>query len=139
MASLLGALLFTHVLANLVWIGSLLAVGLVSASADFAARERGALARRIYLRLAVPAFLLSFASGLVRLLLDIDLYLVRTHYMHAKLLFAVIVIGLHHLLGARARRLAEGRDVSTGVVNALSAAILVSAAAATYLVLTKAF
>jgi putative membrane protein len=139
MPSFLTALVFFHVLGNLVWIGSLLAVGLAMSAPGIAATERGLLARRLYLRLAVPGFLLAFATGLARLVMDVELFLVRTHYMHAKLTFALVIIALHHVLGARARRLAGGQEVPPAATNALTLVVLLCAAAATYLVLTKAF
>jgi len=139
MPSLLTALVFFHVLGNLVWIGSLLAVGLAISTPNVAAVERGLLARRLYLRLAVPGFLLAFATGLTRLVMDVELFLVRTHYMHAKLAFALVIIVLHHVLGARARRLAGGQEAPTAATNLLTLGVLVCAAAATYFVLTKAF
>jgi len=139
MPSFLTLLVFFHVLGNLVWIGSLLAVGLVVSSTGVAATERGLLARRIYLQLALPAFLLAFSTGLARLVLDVELFLVRTHYMHAKLVFALVIIALHHVLGARARRLARGEEAPPAATNLMTLGVLLSAAAATYLVLTKAF
>src|SRR5215208_4047165 len=108
MPGLLTTLVFAHLVGNLAWVGSLLAMAVVLGSSGVAAADRGLLARRIYLRVAVPAFLLSFATGLTRLVLDVELFLVRTHYMHAKLTFALVLIVLHHVLGARARRLAQG-------------------------------
>ena len=52
---------------------------------------RGQLATVIYQRLAAPAFVASFVAGMARLFSDTSYYFKQTHFMHAKLLFAVIV------------------------------------------------
>src|SRR6478735_53513 len=90
-----------HVIANVVWIGSILAVAVVSASPDASAAIRGQLALVVYKRLAIPAFVASFVFGVTRLALDPHYYFVQTKFMHAKLLLALVVIGLHHAIGAR--------------------------------------
>src|SRR5579883_2790094 len=101
------ALIWLHVSGNLVWIGAILAVGAILASRDGTDnRVRGRIAYDIYRRLAVPAFVVSFVCGAVRLGLDPVLYLRTTHWMHAKLPLALVVIALHHVIGGRARRLA---------------------------------
>jgi protoporphyrinogen IX oxidase len=112
----LGSLLvWLHISGNIVWIGSILAVGVILASpagdlegtanADprSTLKIRGEIALRVYMRLAVPAFVLSFACGATRLLMNTSYYLVEHHWMHPKLLVAVAVIGLHHVIGARAK------------------------------------
>ena len=102
------ALIWLHVSANLVWIGSILAVGAVMAARDAGdPKTRGRIASDIYRRLAVPSFVISFVCGAIRLGLDPKHYLKDSHWMHAKLLFALIVIALHHVIGARAKRLAQ--------------------------------
>src|ERR1700753_3728567 len=127
----LGALLVSlHVAANVVWIGAILAVGRVLTAADGDAKLRGALAVRIYGSLAVPAFVISFAAGAVRLALDPDYYFVRTHFMHAKLLFALIVIALHHVVGARAKKAASGAAASEAGIPVLAASLFAAAVAA---------
>ena len=128
-----------HVTANVVWIGSILAVGRVIESKEGDARVRGTLGLSIYRGLAVPAFVLSFVAGAGRLALDLDYYFVATHFMHAKLLFALIVIGLHHVMGARARRVADGASGAASAVPFLTIGILVSAALAVFLAVMKPF
>jgi putative membrane protein len=100
------ALIWLHVSGNLVWIGAILAVGAIlsggQAGSDRAARGR--IAYDIYRRLAVPAFIVSFLGGAIRLALDPKYYLKDHHWMHAKLPLALGVIALHHVIGARARR-----------------------------------
>jgi putative membrane protein len=109
--SLPTGLLTLHVLANVVWIGAILSVALVASQAPSlsSAAEAGGLARRLYLRLAVPGFVVSFAAGLSRLLLQPSIY-GHLPWMHAKLTCALVVIALHHIIGARVRRMADGRS-----------------------------
>jgi putative membrane protein len=136
--SLPVALVAAHVLANVVWIGALLAVALLTSRARFMAdpAEVGALARRVHRQLAIPAFLASFAAGLARIGLAPQVY-AHLHWMHAKLTFAVAVIVLHHVIGARARRVAKGEiDAGRGVA-VLSLLTFFCAAGAVLLGVTK--
>jgi putative membrane protein len=107
--SLSAAILAAHVLANVVWIGALLSetllLGRVTSLSE--PTEAGVLARRVHTRLAIPAFLGSLAAGVARLWPARHLYAAMP-WMYAKLAFAVAVIVLHHLIGARARRVANG-------------------------------
>ncbi len=70
----------------------------------------GAIARSIYLKLSVPAFVGSFVAGAAMLVMHWKLYLVVTHWMHAKLTLALVVIALHHVIGARAKATRHGKD-----------------------------
>ncbi len=103
------ALLAAHVLANVVWIGALLSESVLLGRAIWVPdpAEIGALARRVHTRLAIPAFLASFAAGLARLLPAWRAY-AGMPWMFAKLGFALAIIVLHHMIGARARRVAGG-------------------------------
>ena len=107
--SLASWLLAVHVLANIVWIGALLAVALVGSRAPFMAdmAEVAGIARRVHLQLAVPAFVTSFVAGGARFVLYFNVYR-HLPWMHAKLTFALVVIVLHHVIGARVRRVAQG-------------------------------
>ena len=133
------ALVVLHVIGNLVWIGSITAAGLLLGSKSGQPGVRAELSLYVYRRLAVPGFLLSFGAGVGRLLLDSDLYLVVTKYMHPKLFLAVVVIGLHHVIGARAKRMAKNPDAGAGPSQVLALLILLCAAAAAFLVITKPF
>jgi putative membrane protein len=93
MANLVLAL---HIAANMLWIGSIVAVGLLT-------EKSGEQARTIYLRLAMPAFIASFTFGAIRVALDPSYYL-HLHWFHAKLTAALVVIALHHVIGARAKK-----------------------------------
>jgi protoporphyrinogen IX oxidase len=108
--SLSAVILAAHVLANVVWIGALLSETMLLSRAAWVSdpAEVGTFARRIHTRLAMPAFLGSLAAGLLRLLPARHLY-ARMPWMYAKLGFAVVVIVLHHVIGARARRVAQGK------------------------------
>jgi uncharacterized membrane protein len=109
MLTLNTGLLAAHVLANVVWIGALLAECLLLGRARFLAdgAEVGALARRVHTHLAVPAFLVSLGCGVARIAEDPRVYL-HLPWMHVKLAFAAGVIVLHHVAGARSRRVASG-------------------------------
>lgn len=129
-----------HVASNLVWIGSLLAVGLLLARGPGSVAERGAAAAAVYRSLAVPAFVASFVLGLLQLTSNLTYYLKQTHFMHAKLMLALIIIALHHVLGARARRAASsGAASDVGPAGTLTAAIGVSALLAVLIVELKPF
>ena len=101
-----------HVMSNLVWIGTIASVGwLISAAAGQADPARGRLvaesALALYRRAAVPAFIASFTFGVLRLAVDPAAYM-QLHWFHGKLTFALGVIALHHVIGAKAKRAAAG-------------------------------
>jgi putative membrane protein len=134
-------LLSLHVMANLVWIGSISCVGWLLAAAakdgtTATGRPLAEVALRIYRRIATPAFGTSFACGLAALALNASYYM-HAHWFHAKLTFALVVIALHHVLGAKAKRAASG-DVQAGSSGAiLTAALLASAFAVVVFVVYK--
>lgn len=139
MGPLFKTLVALHVAANLVWIGAILSVALALVSRAGDGRVGAQIAYELYRRLAVPAFVVSFLAGVSRLVLDLDLYFVQTKYMHGKLFFAVIVIGLHHVIGARAKAVATGRRSAPGPVGVLALLLLISAVAAALFVILKPF
>jgi protoporphyrinogen IX oxidase len=107
----LGTLLvWLHLSGNIVWIGSILAVGAILTGSMGTQKLRGEIALRVYLRLAVPAFVVSFVCGASRMSMNTSYYLVEHHWMHPKLLAAVAAIGLHHVIGARAKAAAKAGD-----------------------------
>jgi putative membrane protein len=136
---LFQTLVAAHVAANLVWIGSILSVALVLVSRTGDARSSAQIAYELYRKLAIPAFVVSFIGGLTRLSMSLGLYFGETKYMHGKLLFAAIVIGLHHMIGARAKAVASGRRSSPGPVGVWALLLFVSAVAATLFVILKPF
>ena len=127
-----------HVLANVVWIGSILSVATIAGRAPLSAdpAEAGIIARRVYTRLAAPAFAASFLAGLGRIILDPRAY-AHMPWMHAKLTLAFVVIVLHHIIGARARRVSEGNDKAGRGLGTLAVVTLVCAAGAVMLGVAK--
>jgi putative membrane protein len=130
-------LVWLHVSGNIIWVGSILAVGVVIVSDVVEPKVRGKLASDIYRRLAVPAFVVSFVCGMVRLLLDPGYYLQQHHWMHAKLPLALGVIALHHVIGARARKMAVGSVQERGPAGILTVALAVMALGATFFAIFK--
>jgi protoporphyrinogen IX oxidase len=124
-------LVWLHVTANLFWIGAIVAVAVVILADKGDAKLRGELAYKIYLHSAVPAFVVSFFAGAIRLMMDAGPYM-KQPWMHAKLLFALIVIGLHHVIGARAKKLANGDADGPGPTKVLLIVLAVSAALAAF-------
>jgi putative membrane protein len=131
------ALTWLHVSGNIVWIGAILAVGAVMTSQLSDSKTRGALALQIYKSLAVPAFVVSFGFGAVRLFMDTSYYLKEHHWMHGKLGLAVGVIAIHHVLGGRAKRMAAGTVTTAGPTGALTVALGVLAVLATFSAVMK--
>lgn len=132
-----NALVWLHVSGNVVWIGSILAVGAVLTSSSGDPKTRGEVASRIYKLLATPAFALSFVSGVVRLSLNTSYYLKEHHWMHGKLLFALIAIGLHHVVGGRAKKLASGAVQDAGPAGIMTVVLAFSAVAAVFFAIMR--
>jgi protoporphyrinogen IX oxidase len=131
------AFIWLHVVGNIVWIGAILAVGVTILSPIADSKTRGTLALEIYKKLAVPAFVVSFLFGVTRLGLDPSLYLKQTHWMHAKLPLALGVIALHHVIGARAKKLSLGTVQDGGPTAILTLVIAVLAAGAAFFAIFK--
>jgi len=128
-----------HVLANLFWVGSIVAVGVILAAKAASPKERGELAHFVYRRVAAPAFGISFLMGLARLALSPAFYFKLTHFMHLKLTLALGVIALHHILGARARRAAKGEASAVNGAGRLVALLALLAVGTAWVALTKPF
>lgn len=139
MSGIHSTLVFLHVSANVVWIGSILAVAIVLMSAAGDAPVRGKIAVEVYKKLATPAFVVSFLAGALRLALDPSYYFVQTKYMHGKLFLALVVIGLHHAIGGRAKKVAAGAASDAGYAGTLAVILVVAAAGAVFLAVTKPF
>jgi uncharacterized membrane protein len=138
MLPLTTGLVAAHVLANVVWIGALLSECLLIGRARFMAdgAEVGGLARRVHTRLAVPAFLASFGFGVARIAMAPQLYL-HLPWMHVKLAFAAGVIVLHHVVGARSRRVAGGALAEGSGGPFIGAVVFLCAAVAVLLGVAK--
>jgi putative membrane protein len=131
-------LVAVHLIANVVWIGALLSVARLIARAPWMAdpAEVGALARGLHLRLAAPAFLVSFGAGVGRILMSPVAY-AHLPWLHAKLALALVVIVLHHIIGARAKRVAAGNPRAGQGATALGALVLLFAGGAVLLGVAK--
>jgi putative membrane protein len=130
-------LIWLHVVGNLVWIGAILAVGVTILGKTGDPKTRGEIALGIYMKLAVPAFVVSFVFGMARLLTDPSYYLKQHHWMHAKLPLALIVIALHHVIGGRAKKLARGTVQDAGPAAILTAVLAVAAIGAAFFAIYK--
>lgn len=130
---------YLHVLCNLVWIGSILSVGVALVAGQDSPETAGKIARAIYQRVSTPAFGLSFLTAVTLLVMHWKLYMVVTHWMHAKLVAALVVIALHHVIGARAKALASGKKKEPGPAGVLSIVLFVAAAGAAFLAVAKPF
>jgi putative membrane protein len=129
--------LLLHVMSNLVWIGSIASVGwLVSAASKANSSDSAVLARNLYLRVAMPAFLCAFVFGASRLLLDPSYYM-HLHWFHAKLTAVLVVIALHHVIGAKAKKVAAGSMQAGRTGGILVGALLASAFLSVACVLLK--
>jgi putative membrane protein len=136
--TLASLFVFLHVAANVVWIGSILAVAVIATATDGDGKTRGILGARVYRQLSAPAFGISFLAGAARLVPDAHYYFVATHFMHGKLTFALAVIALHHVIGARVKKMARG-EVANANVSGLALALFVCAVGAVFFVVTKPF
>ncbi|MEZ4302840.1 MAG: hypothetical protein R3B70_48400 [Polyangiaceae bacterium] len=130
-------LVWLHVAGNLVWIGAAVSMGVILAWKEGEPKVRGALARRIHLRLAMPAFGVSFVAALLRTGMDLKGYFVQHHWMHGKLPFAIAVIAIHHILGARARKMEAGSMQEAGPSGMLTTILLVCAILASFFVVLR--
>jgi putative membrane protein len=131
-----NALIWLHVTCNLFWIGSIAAVAVVLLGSAGDDKLRGEVASRIYRLIAAPAFGLSFLTGLGRLMMESSLYL-KQPWMHSKLLFALIAIAVHHVIGGRAKRLARGEADGPGPTKVMFIVFAVCAALAAFFVIMQ--
>jgi len=87
-------------------------------------------------RVAIPGFLLSFGSGVARIALAPLVY-AHMPWFHAKLTFALVVIVLHHVIGARAKRVDQGRVAAAAGVDFQAIAVLLCTAGAVLFAIAK--
>ncbi len=132
-------LLALHVVADLFWIGSIFAVALLLAQGPGDARQRGGSARLVYRAISAPAFGLAFLAGGAQLAMNPTLYFKATHYMHGKLPLALAVIAIHHILGARARKMESGEVADAGPALPLGITLAFLAVGAALLAVLKPF
>lgn len=133
-----------HVFSVIFWIGSITVVGwLLANQASAPSADKGAtaaeLALSLYRRVAAPAFVLAFALGLVAFAQNLAFYK-QAHWMHGKLTLALGVIALHHILGARAKRAANGsatNEATSRTSGMLTAGLVLCALGVVVLVVLK--
>lgn len=135
-------LLALHVFANVVWIGAIVAVGMLTARA--ASPDGAGFAKAayyIYRAVASPAFGVSFGLALVLIALaqTQGTSYFKHGFFHVKLTAAFVVIGLHHVIGAKARRADAGEPVNAGAVRGLTIALLVFAAVSVFAIRVRTF
>jgi protoporphyrinogen IX oxidase len=107
------ALLVGHVLGLVFWVGGLLvtSMALTRHTQEVSAEARQALARleRIYLRgLADPGALLTILAG-ASLIMTNSSYYLHAPWLHIKLTFVLLLIGLHGIVAVRTKRFSTGR------------------------------
>ena len=110
---MLPALLVAHVLGFVFWVGGLLvtSMALTRHTQETSADAKQALARleRIYLRgLADPGALLAILAG-VSLISTNSSYYLHAPWLHIKLTFVLILIGLHGMIAMRTKAFSTGR------------------------------
>ncbi len=108
-------LLVAHVFGIVFWFGGLLAtsMALTRHTQEDSAEARTALARleRIYLRgLADPGALLAILAGASLIMTNAPYYL-HAPWLHIKLTFVLLLIGLHGLVAVRTKRFGAGKIV----------------------------
>ncbi len=113
MIAVIPGLLVGHILGLVFWVGGLLvtSMALTRHTQEISVDARNALARleRIYLRgLADPGALLTVLAG-IGLIMTNSHYYLRAPWLHIKLTFVLLLIGLHGLVAMRTKRFATGR------------------------------
>jgi putative membrane protein len=107
------ALLVVHIFGQLFWVGGLLvtAMALTRHTQESSPEARQALARleRIYLRgLADPGALLAILAG-ISLITTRPSYYMHAPWLHIKLAFVVLLIGLHGFVAVRTKKFGAGQ------------------------------
>lgn len=128
-----------HIVTNLIWVGSTLAIAVVLKSDQGEPTVRGSIGRSVYKLLAGPASIASLLIGLALLGSDPKLYFKATHYMHLKLPLALAAVGFTHVIGGTARRMASGEAKGPGAAPSLAIAFGVVTAASALLASLKPF
>lgn len=136
-------LLALHVLADLLWVGSLVSITRVISSAvgepEPTRARLAATARRIYRTVSSPWMGIALLTGLAMIGVMHGAQF-RFGWFHGKFTAALAMLGLHFALGARVRAAeASGVDEqSAGAMRALQVGVLLAAAAAvTFVIVLK--
>jgi uncharacterized membrane protein len=134
-----GILVVLHVVSNIVWIGSVLAIAVVITSAAAEPEVLGRVGIRVHQKLAMPAFVVSLVTGGARLAMDAGYYFGQTKFMHGKHFLALVVVGLDHAIRGRAKRMASGASKDSRGAAGLAVGVLLAAAGAAYFAVLKPF
>ena len=137
-----GFMLTFHLFFDMLWVGSTLAMAVLLLGPNKTAeagRAKGDAALLIYQKIANPSFTGAFLLGCMLLYQRPAYYFMQTKFMHGKLLFAVLVITLTHILGAKAKKQSESGMEKRAPVRILLALLLVGALLTSYFGLVKPF
>jgi len=109
----LPALLVGHIFGLVFWISGLLvtSMALTRHTQETSADARQALSRleRIYLRgLADPGALLTILAGLILIMTNASYYM-HAPWLHIKLTFVLLLIGLHGIVAVRTKKFSTGQ------------------------------
>jgi putative membrane protein len=121
--------LVAHIFGLTLWVSGLLVttMALSRHAQETSSEGREALARleRIFLRgLADPGALLTILAGIILITSNRSYYL-HASWLHIKLTFVVILIGLHGWIATRSKFLANGRiTLKPGQARTLSVAVM---------------
>ena len=110
---MIAVLLVIHITGLVLWVSGLLvtSMALTRHTQEVAAEAKQALARleRIFLRgLADPGALLTILAG-ISLIMTNPHYYLHAPWLHIKLTFVLLLIGLHGLVAVRTKRFSSGR------------------------------
>jgi putative membrane protein len=113
--NVIPVLLVLHITGFVLWVSGLLvtSMALTRHTQEVSVEARQALARleRIFLRgLADPGALLTVLAG-ISLIMTNPHYYLHAPWLHIKLTFVLLLIGLHGLVAVRTKRFATGRIV----------------------------
>ena len=138
-----------HVAAVVAWIGGDLAIAVVATSEAGDEKLRGTLARKLYQRIAAPGFALAFVLGLYKLgtgwhaaTVDANGIVAggyaKAPWMHVKLTLALVVIAVHHVMGARAKKMMND-GAKPGPMGVLGVVVALCALGAIAMVVLRPF
>ncbi len=101
-----------HIIAMVAWMSALLYLPRLfvyhSMTEDEAGKQRfKTMERKLYYYIATPAMLLTIIFGLWLLIPAWEIAYKSAGWMHAKLLFVVLLIGFHHMCKAHMKRFAK--------------------------------
>lgn len=127
-----------HLIANLAWIGSIIAVGLlVARSAQPDSAGFGKAARAVYQKVSAPAFGISFLFGIVLIAREPGYF--KMGWFHVKLTAALVVIALHHVIGGRAKKAEAGELTGDGGAQVMTLVLGLATAVVAFMVITRPF